>query len=401
MQAIICNEKFPEEGCVTIPLPIPDEEYDHCLEMLERLGIGGVTARDCYIDQLNDAPPCLDVLEQQTVNIDELDFLARSLDRYTDEELAKFQCAAAARDCRDLPTLINLSFCCENTTVITDFSDLEQVGKNHFLDINGGCAPTGVYDALNGEGIARELIKSGEGKVTPYGVLYENGMRLEPMYTGQSFPTYHDKAYLFETELAPSPATPEDTAPTVLFLPTPEKRLERLLECGGYHTLEDVQIRSWCSELPAQINDCLDIPREGLIEMNRMYLAVEKLKGPDMDRLAAAVLMAEPEYAMQVRHLAENLDLFDFVPNVKTPEELGRFMIQQSDHFEYDPNLEGFYDYAKYGEQRVREQAGEFNELGYIGYTGTLSLDELMLEDPAEAYRQEQQEQGQTMGGMV
>ena len=184
-----------------------------------------------------------------------------------------------------------------------------------------------------------------------------------------------------------------------LLLPMPEKRLERLLERGGYHTPEDVRISTWRSELPEQINDCLGIPHVGLTELNRMYQAAEKLKRPDLDRLAAAVLMAKPEYAMQVRHLAENLELFDFIPNIKTPEELGKFMIQKSGHFEYDPNLDWFYDYAKYGEQRVREQAGEFNERGYIGYTGVLSLDELMMEDPAEQYQKEQEEQW--IGGMT
>ena len=204
-----------------------------------------------------------------------------------------------------------------------------------------------------------------------------------------------------EMELAPLESEPED-APLTLLLPTPEKRLERLLERGGYRTAEDVQIRTWRSELPDQINDRLNIPHESVTELNRMFQTVEKLKGPALDRLAAAVLMAEPEYASQVRQLAENLDLFEFVPNIKTPEELGRFMIQQSGHFEYDPNLDGFYDYAKYGEQRVREQAGAFNELGYIGYIGAMSLEELMMEDPAEAYQQEQkEEQGQTMGGMM
>lgn len=364
MQAIIYNEKFPDEGTATIRLPIPDEEYDHYMELLDRMGIGCVTISDCYIDELIGAPPYLEVLEQQTVNIDELDFLARSIDRYTDEEMAKFQSAAAARDCRDLPTLINLSFCCEDTTVITDFSDLERVGKNHVLDINGGCVPTDIYGALNGAVIASELIKSGEGKVTPYGVLYENGMRLEPVYTGQNFPTYSDKAYLFEMELVPAPTMPDDTPPTVLFLPTPEKRLERLLERGGYPTLEEAQVHSWSSELPDQINDCLNFQREGLVELNRMYQAIEKLESPDMERLAAAVLMAQPEYAQQVRHLAENLDLFDFVPNVKTPEDYGRFMIQQSGHYEYDENLTDFYDYAGYGQQRMAHESGEINELG-------------------------------------
>ena len=118
MKAIICNKAYPDLGCVTIPLPIPDEEYAHCVELLEQMQIGGVTASDCYIDQLNGAPPYLDVLEKQEVNIDELDFLVRSLDRYIAEELAQFQSVAASRYIRDLPMLIDLSFCCERATVI-------------------------------------------------------------------------------------------------------------------------------------------------------------------------------------------------------------------------------------------------------------------------------------------
>ena len=177
-----------------------------------------------------------------------------------------------------------------------------------------------------------------------------------------------------------------------LLLPTSEKRMERLLERGGYPGVEDVHISVNHSELPAAIGELLS-PGNGLLELNRMCQMVERLKSLDLNRLVSAIQMACPMSASQVRHLAENLDFFEFIPNVKTPEELGRFMIQESGRFEYDPNLEGFYDYAKYGEQRALEQDGRFNELGYIAYTGVLSLDELMMEDPAE--------QGQTMGGMV
>jgi len=92
-----------------------------------------------------------------------------------------------------------------------------------------------------------------------------------------------------------------------LLLPTPEKRLERLLERGGYRKAEDVQINVWRTELPDQIADRLNIPHESLMELNRMFQAVEKKKGPEKDRLAAAVLMAQPDYASQVRRLAENL----------------------------------------------------------------------------------------------
>ena len=391
MQAVICNADHPEWGVATIPFPIPDEEYKHCVEMLKLLEIGGVTARDCYVDQIAGAPPVLDMLEGGMINVDELDFLARSIDRYTDEELAKFQCTAAARGYTDMTDLINLSFCCERTTVITDFSDLEGAGKSHYLTINGGCASVEEMRQLNGEGVARSLIASGEGKITPYGVVFENGMRLEPLYTGHSFPPYLDRPYLMELELE----TPQDEAPAVLFLSVPDLRLERLLERAGIRNYEDLIVDSWHSDLPEVVLERLDCPREGLYELNRLCAAVEKLDAAQVKKLSAVVLYAEPEYAIQIRHLAENLDQFEFVPDIKTPEEYGRHMIEESGHFEYDPNLDEYYDFEKYGRDRIASQDGQFNALGYVSYHGTLSLDELMIEDPAE------QSQGMQMGGMA
>ena len=87
MNATLCNRDHPEYGVATIPLPIPDEEYAHCMELLEAMEIGSVSGHDCYVDQITEAPPSLDMLEGTMINVDELDFLARSLDRYTDEEL--------------------------------------------------------------------------------------------------------------------------------------------------------------------------------------------------------------------------------------------------------------------------------------------------------------------------
>ena len=115
-------------------------------------------------------------------------------------------------------------------------------------------------------------------------------------------------------------------------------------------------------------------------------------------KAGAAVLMAEPEYAYQVKHLAQNLDQFQFIPGARTPEDYGRYMIQKSGRFEFDDNLDAYYDYGRYAEDRMRHESGQFNELGYISYHGTMSLDELMMEDPAEQY---QREQGFQMGGMA
>ena len=93
------------------------------------------------------------------------------------------------------------------------------------------------------------------------------------------------------------------------------------------------------------------------------------------------------------RQLAENLDQFDYVYGVQTPGEYGEYMIKESGNFEYDENLGEYYDFEKYGLQRMEQEGGVFNQRGYIAYLGTLSLDELMMDDPA-------QEHGMEMGGM-
>ena len=141
MQVTLCNKGHPEYGFATIPLPIPDEEYSHCMALLEQIEIGDVTAHDCYVDQIHNAPPALDMLEGSMINVDELDFLARSIDRYTDEELAKFQCMTSTREHWDMQTLINLSFSCEQVSVITDFARLEEAGRSHYMTVHGGGVP--------------------------------------------------------------------------------------------------------------------------------------------------------------------------------------------------------------------------------------------------------------------
>lgn len=105
-------------------------------------------------------------------------------------------------------------------------------------------------------------------------------------------------------------------------------------------------------------------------------------------------LMTETSGIISICRLAENLDQFDFVPGVRIPEEYGRHMIQESGHFDYDENLKGFYDYRRYGEQRIQQEGGQFNELGYVVYQGETPLEELMRGAPTEQW------QGPQMGGL-
>ncbi len=74
MNAVISNAKHPEYGQVTVPLPIPPDEYENLLDRLNSLEIGDMLERDCQVDKLDSYYPILKRLEGSTVNIDELEF---------------------------------------------------------------------------------------------------------------------------------------------------------------------------------------------------------------------------------------------------------------------------------------------------------------------------------------
>lgn len=171
MNAVLSNPKHPEYGQFTVPLPIPHNQYDGIMEALNAMDMGDPLARDCQMDEILGEYPILKRLEEKPVNIDELDYLAKRLDSFCyAQEGAQFQGAAVSYDYSDMTDLINLTFSCQQVTVITDFSDLEQVGRDHYMVLNGGCASKEELDALDGYETALLLIDEGNGVITPYGV---------------------------------------------------------------------------------------------------------------------------------------------------------------------------------------------------------------------------------------
>ena len=181
------------------------------------------------------ARPVLKRLEGSRVNLDELDYLAKRLDSFTDQELAQFQSAAVSYDYSDIVDLINLTFCCQQATVITDFSDLAAIGRNHYMNLHGGSASVDELNALDGKGTARQLIESGSGTITPYGVVYDNGMKLEQIYDGRFFPCYYYEPNAI-TVAVTAKSEPEDTEHiTWLFLPMVQEEIDRALLRGGHH----------------------------------------------------------------------------------------------------------------------------------------------------------------------
>ena len=287
IQAVLGNPSHPEYGVATIPFPIPRDQYAHCMEFLEALEIGDAVKADCKVEKINS---------------------------FDTGEAAQFQAMAHKLELFELKDLINLTFCCQPATVITDFSDLAAIGRDHYMNLHGGSASVDELNALDGEETARQLIESGSGTVTPYGVVYDNGMKLEQIYDGRFFPCYYYEPNAI-TVAVTSKAEPEDTEHiTWLYLPMVQDEIDRALLREGITDSADVRLRLEDSQLPNEVDDLLDMEYEALSDLNELAEATDGLSNADMEKLGAVVMLAEPKSAAQIKNLAESLDLFDFAP---------------------------------------------------------------------------------------
>ena len=378
MSAVLSNPNHPEYGVATIPFPVPHDQYAHCVELLAALEIGDAVKADCKVEKVDSFFSVLKRTEMLTVNVEELNYLAKRLDSFDTGEAAQFQAMAHKLELFELKDLINLTFCCQQATVITDFSDLAAVGRDHYMNLHGGCAKTEELDALDGEETARRLIENGGGTITPYGVVYDNGMKLEQIYDGRFFPCYYYEPNAI-TVAVTSKTEPEDTEHiTWLFLPMVQEEIDRALLRGGITDPSEIRLSLEDSWLPHEVLDLLDMDHVAISELNALVQALDEFSDMSIRKYAAAAVMARPHTTEQAKHLAENLDLFDFAPSASTPEEYGKYMIQQSGHFDYDENLDAFYDYEKYGTERMNAEDGMFTDRGYIAYKGYTSMEEVM-----------------------
>lgn len=281
LRCVLSNAAHPEYGQVTVPFPIPAQEYERTLELLAAMRLGHPTERDSRVDELESGFPILTRLEKVGANLDELDYLARRLDSFDGYEAAQFQAAAVRLGISDMTGFINLTFCCQQATVITDFSDLDAVGRRHYMTLEGGCTSAEELENVDGVETALLLISDNEGSVTPYGVLYDNGMELEQLYReGGPFPGYADREYSMLLEVSAG-----EGQSTLLLLPDSQARLERLLGRAGIQYSSQVRFRVVDSTLPGAVFNRIPVEYLPILGLNRLCQAAERIAPEDLKTL--------------------------------------------------------------------------------------------------------------------
>lgn len=167
--------------------------------------------------------------------------------------------------------------------MISDFSDLERAGKDHALTINGGMMPTSEFNRVDGQAAALDLIQSGAGIVTPYGVVYDNGMKLEQVYDGRHFPEYHHEPCVASVALS----RPGQDGRETLYLPCPDIKITRALQ------RLNAKDASQCTAVLDTDNICDAVRKvfeeefklnEHLDALNRLARCYQGFKGDDLEK---------------------------------------------------------------------------------------------------------------------
>lgn len=336
--AVITNPNHCDYGIATITFPLPSDDYEGIMVMLEALKVGDTRKADIYIDEVYNCPPILKRLEGTLVNLDELDYLAKRLESFIEYETAQFQAMAHKLDIRSVPDFINLSYCCQLATVVTDVTDLEGIGRTHLINLNGGSIATSELEKADLSAVAAELLNSGSGIATPYGMVYDNGMELAPVYDGHHLPRYNYRADLLTVALT-SKADGSDTPNTTwIYLPCDEICIERAIKRSGI-AFEQMQFSVTDSMLPDDVEAAITFENEGIRDLNSLARCVQQLSRDEQKKLTAVVSVVKPERAMQICRIAEHL------------EEL--------------------YDYAGLGRRHIEQEQGVFTDHGYVACPGT------------------------------
>ena len=109
IKAVLSNPQCPECGQVTIPFPIPVDQYDQTIDMLQAMELGRPVNRDCKVDEIDSHYSVLGALKGMLVNVDQMDYLAKRLDSFCVGEDSQFQAMAHKLEMTDITDFINLT----------------------------------------------------------------------------------------------------------------------------------------------------------------------------------------------------------------------------------------------------------------------------------------------------
>lgn len=230
MYFTIRKEKDTSENQVEVWFPLDDLQL---IKICDDLGIGSKLTDNIYIVDTSDADLSM-LIKEKFCNIDELNFLTKRLDSFDTKEKHIFFASAVATEAVNLKDFINLTYNTHCYSVVSDFKNLDSIGRDLYLN-EAGRATMEELNAVDGRAIVEELMNHSPMKVvTLYGVVYQNRNEPEMFYDGNHFPRYHWKPDVATITLE------HDGNHEFIYMPCPERSSwitcqHKALKKSGYY----------------------------------------------------------------------------------------------------------------------------------------------------------------------
>lgn len=108
-----------------------------------------------------------------------------------------------------------------------------------------------------------------------------------------------------------------------------------------------------------------------LDELNYLAVKLNSMEQSELEQFEAALAMNDHCGSLQeLINLTDNLDCYDFMPDISDEEALGKYYLQELEAFSIPEELIDYIDYEAYGCNVVVSENGEFVQDGYIRRNG-------------------------------
>ncbi len=124
---------------------------------------------------------------------------------------------------------------------------------------------------------------------------------------------------------------------------------------------------------------------ESLDELNHLACLLSELSPDDLAKFSAALSMGtHTSNLADIINLAENLDCFEFYPDIENEDDLGRYYTED---LAIPAELKDYFDYEAYGRDVSTNEDGHFSHGGYIVQTGPVKEIYHGIEDIPKEHR--------------
>lgn len=367
---------------INVKFPCTESEYQAACRELE-LNDNYAFVRDVV------EPKALALKKDTFVNLDEINYLAKRMDSFDQKELFSFFAAIETGDYVSTKDLINLTFNLNCYTLIRDVSNLKSVGRNYVL-----CSEVAIsadeLEKMDLEKIGRELLSTGKGIPTNYGLLFRNeDVAFEEVYKGKGFPSYYyTGGEVLGVEIE------KDGEKDYIYFPCEKTEIERALQRNGASDISEchksIDFCGGDEEWEDYFNDLLQ--KNDLESVNAISSAINRL-GADLDAISENLykLSAVMEFAgvttadtEKVIRLAQSLEEFEYYREIGNDYNLGTKLIENEIGAAAE-KIDDYIDYEKYAQDFLEENGGAYTKYGDVVYLrDDQTLSEILEENDIE-----------------